>query len=560
MKRIILLSQPLLKKRFGSAGLSALIAAASPLATAQLVRSSAKTAIGLRADLQAALKAHPSAAILLLGGPDTLPFFMLPNPTKDGDPGVQSDNPYAVRGKSLALTDVFLTPFPMGRIPEHPGDVVGTFIARIVRLCKVSPAARTASASYALTTVSWLSTSKLIAKKLGFKAPDKSPSRQPPDFASSTKVPLGATSHYHFNLHGDDLTAPWYGENAAVTKQPDAFDPSSVIHLAKRAKTADVLVVSQACFGAYLENRRGLRTPAQAICLQFLESGAAGFVGSTTIAYGMPTGLQCSDITVVEFFKAVFAGASLGEALSAARTAVARSAKSPPAGAVLKTLLQFVLYGDPAAFWSPAADLAPKAFEHTDALDLGEYDAWVEQEPEQKQPLPKGLLPKGPGKMANASGAPGWSTYKRFAAQKPSAGTLAAKGARGPERTLLIGIEQLGADVLSPIARFREVIEYGAERFDVQSTGGIAVTSLLEQSQRSLLSSIGASAVAAVVGAGAALARRSAKKKVATTAKAAKKKVAKKKVATAKAAKAPRKAARPAGARRARSQRAKSAK
>ena len=388
-------------------------------------------------------------------------------------------------------------------------------------------------------------------------------------------MPLGATSHYHFNLHGDDLTAPWYGENAAVTKQPDAFDPSSVIHLAKRAKTADVLVVSQACFGAYLENRRGLRTPAQAICLQFLESGAAGFVGSTTIAYGMPTGLQCSDITVVEFFKAVFAGASLGAALGAARTAVARSAKSPPAGAVLKTLLQFVLYGDPAAFWSPAADLAPKAFEPTGALDLGEYDAWVEQEPEQKQSLPTGLQPKGSSNVRNASGAPGWSTYKRFAAPKPSAGTLPAKGARGPERTLLIGIEQLGADVLSPIARFREVIEYGAERFDVQSTGGIAVTSLLEQSQRSLLRSIGASAVAAVVGAGAALARRPAKKKeatkkaatkkaatkkVATTAKAAKKKVAKKKVATAKAAKAPRKAARPAGARRARSQRAKSAK
>ena len=48
-------------------------------------------------DLDAALakKGEMIGAVLILGGPEIVPFHRLPNPTNDGDPDVASDNPYA---------------------------------------------------------------------------------------------------------------------------------------------------------------------------------------------------------------------------------------------------------------------------------------------------------------------------------------------------------------------------------------------------------------------------------------------------------------------------------
>ncbi len=89
---------------------------------------------------------------------------------------------------------------------------------------------------------------------------------------------------------------------------------------------------------------------------------ALGFCGSTTIAYGAiaenPT-LCCADLLVQYFLQAVQSGTPLGPALVQAKSQLVNAANQ--ANGTLdaqteKTLLQFVVYGDPSSLaFQPAA-------------------------------------------------------------------------------------------------------------------------------------------------------------------------------------------------------------
>jgi hypothetical protein len=485
MNRIVLASESLLTNRYGKDA-KAIIDALSPIATGGLVSSTATTAAGLRADLQPALKKDSEAAILLVGGATTLPFFeLVPNPADDGDPTVPSDNPYGVPGSSEKLLDVYLPTRWVGRIPDHPGDDAKAFIARVRRLCGGAAKARTAVASYSLSTVSWKNTSVSIATTAGLSpAVDLAPTRVPADFKKAGTV-KAATTHYNFNLHGSDRTAPWYGEDAKRTTQPAAVDPDSIASLSGQKLIEDSLALSQACYGAFLRNLKGDRTPSNAISLRFLEEGAAAFVGSTCIAYGASTGMQCSDIISAEFFKAALAGVPLGQSLHRARQAVVASAGSPPSGAALKTLLQFVLYGDPIAVWAAAAEkLEKKAFQPEDELpELGDYSRWREVDIEEKTLFADERLASD-----RAAGADQWIPVKRFAARADGSDTKPLAHGSGPRRDVMMTVRSLTATdedglVHEPVIYFREVVRHtDGNVVDVESMGGRSVRTTLEQS------------------------------------------------------------------------------
>ena len=78
----------------------------------------------------------------------------------------------------------------------------------------------------------------------------------------------------------------------------------------------------------------------------YLKSGAYGYLGSTTIAYGPAKGNGSADLICQYFLKSVCDGASLGRAaLEAQQKFASQSAELDPID--LKTLAQFVLLGDP---------------------------------------------------------------------------------------------------------------------------------------------------------------------------------------------------------------------
>ena len=51
-------------------------------------------------------------AVLIVGGPEVIPFHHLPNPVDDADDDVPSDNPYSTRDENY-----FIPEWPVGRLP-----------------------------------------------------------------------------------------------------------------------------------------------------------------------------------------------------------------------------------------------------------------------------------------------------------------------------------------------------------------------------------------------------------------------------------------------------------
>ena len=72
------------------------------------------------ADLDEALdkKGAMIGALLIVGGPQVVPFHSLPNPTDDPDAEVPSDNPYATRDENY-----FIPEWPVGRLPDEDSKI-----------------------------------------------------------------------------------------------------------------------------------------------------------------------------------------------------------------------------------------------------------------------------------------------------------------------------------------------------------------------------------------------------------------------------------------------------
>ena len=73
-------------------------------------------------DLDAALEKQGEriGAVLIVGGPEVVPFHNLPNPVEDADADVPSDNPYATKDDNYFISD-----WPVGRISGGSGSDAG---------------------------------------------------------------------------------------------------------------------------------------------------------------------------------------------------------------------------------------------------------------------------------------------------------------------------------------------------------------------------------------------------------------------------------------------------
>ncbi len=110
---------------------------------------------------------------------------------------------------------------------------------------------------------------------------------------------------------------------------------------------APTIVFSEACYGAYINNKN----EDEAISLKFLSAGTRVVVGSTCVAYGsVSTPLIGADLLASYFWKAVKNGIPVGEAVRNAKVMIAQEMTKMQGfldGEDQKTLISFVLYGDP---------------------------------------------------------------------------------------------------------------------------------------------------------------------------------------------------------------------
>ncbi len=348
------------------------------------------------ADLDVFLKQRGEmiGAVLIVGGPEIVPFHHLPNPVDDSDVDIPSDNPYASRDANY-----FIPEWPVGRLPggkgRDPSLILNALAAYADRHRKEAEAAKKAGIwiwlqrgwealrqiglpnarrmrpSLGYTAAAWKQASQSVFRPVGKKrnllvspplqtswTPGAGENSQRSSSANGREphnetVRLQPARFGYFNLHGLADAVEWYGQCDPGAPQdgpdyPIALHPQDLEPGENGSGPRSPLIVfSEACYGAHIAEK-GIE---EALALKFLATGSQAVVGATSIAYGALTDpLTAADLLGYAFWKGLGQGLPVGEALRRAKIHLAREMHRRQGyldGEDQKTLISFVLYGDP---------------------------------------------------------------------------------------------------------------------------------------------------------------------------------------------------------------------
>lgn len=306
--------------------------------------------------------------ISLVGGDALIPLAPLTNPTEDTDEIVPSDNLYASRDPTYLIperavgrlldegpgrTAAFVE--QLGRCSarrrgerrlEYSPGCLGGLASWLEGLLPLRQSKAPAARRFGLSAQVWAQASQAVFKLLPGQeplhlCPPDCRDRIPSDWLAS--VPLA-----YFNLHGAADSPHWYGQRDLATPgggplMPIAFSPDKI----PGARVDGTVVYSEACYGADTAGKDRNASIAQ----RFLAEGVLGVVGSTVISYGVSAPpLTDADLLGVLFWQALLGGQRLGDALLQAKVEFTREVYRRQGyldGDDMKTLLEFVLYGDP---------------------------------------------------------------------------------------------------------------------------------------------------------------------------------------------------------------------
>ena len=325
-------------------------------------------------DLDKALskKGEKIGALIIIGGPDVIPYHKLPNPTDDSDDFVSSDNPYATLD-----TNYYFQNWPVGRIVGENGAEPGLLLAQLRNSIQYHKNQKRrvswwnkiefngsfgqlfgslrgnltikskggVSKSFGYTASTWKDSSMAVYRTIGDA---KNISISPPEVSGSIKsgsttAPLG-----YYNLHGIEDGSSWYGQRDLADPIPGPDYPVALTpnDLPQNGKAPKV-VFSEACYGGHILDKK----ENDSIALKFLSIGTQAFIGSTGISYGsVSTPLIGADFLAYLFWYHLESGYTAGEAMLQARIDLVREMQKRQGfldGEDQKTLLSFILFGDP---------------------------------------------------------------------------------------------------------------------------------------------------------------------------------------------------------------------
>jgi tetratricopeptide (TPR) repeat protein len=343
--------------------------------------------------------------LLIVGGDDIIPFHMLPNPTDDVDENILSDNPY---GSSNA--NYFVPEWPVGRLPGEKGNDCGLLLAQLRRIIKDHQEAQkkeklaskaftapftmlmdffrlifrtdryqTKEVSVGYTAAIWRRASMAVYRPIG--AANMMAVSPPLSVSSVDMTALMGAKLAYYNLHGLVDSGEWFGQKDYITSDngsdfPVALTPSTF----SMAPQFQQFIFSEACYGAYTIDK----TSEDALSLKFMSFDAKAFVGSTGIAYGsIQPPLIGADLLAKNYWDNLVAGMTTGECLLRAKKQLAvemQNRQNYLDGEDQKTLLTFVLFGDPLARYDGSLSADSKIFmgrskENFDTMVLTEVEA-----------------------------------------------------------------------------------------------------------------------------------------------------------------------------------------
>ncbi len=310
-------------------------------------------------------------SLLIVGGDDLIPFHRLPNPTDDSDIEVLSDNPYATDDSNY-----FVPQWAVGRFPDEKGNDPGLLLKQMREAIKWHSEQnqhQTLMERIGETLQFWNTFSNMI-REINEKRMNYGYSTEIWQRSSiSAFRPIGKANYIrtsppyntnnldvltikeaefaYFNLHGLDDSPNWYGQKDVSNSDnipdfPVAIQPSLIDPQATKPR----IVFSEACYGAYIINK----ISDESLSLRFLTSSCRTFIGSTCIAYGsIYPPLIGADQFAYLFWNLIEKRYTVGDAYIRAKMNLMKSILRRQGyldGEDQKTLLSFVMYGDPLYF------------------------------------------------------------------------------------------------------------------------------------------------------------------------------------------------------------------
>ncbi len=300
-------------------------------------------------------------ALLIVGGPEVVPYHRLPNPVEDMDASVPSDNPYATSDENY-----FIPEWPVGRLPGGAGSDPGLlldllrhvtdhhlgkfdqelslwerFLAWLRRLFSGKRPNKT---SFGYVAEAWKNASLDVFKPLQ----NQGDLVTSPPFGKHAEIPVPVTRLGYFNLHGIEDSADWYGQKdltngSSGPDYPIALRPEDI----NAYEDAPLFVFSEACYGIHLDGRM----INESIALKYLSRGSHAVIGSTVTAYGsVGPPLIAADLLAEKYWQLIDDGVASGIALQHAKIEMAKEMNKRQGyldGEDQKTLISFLHFGDP---------------------------------------------------------------------------------------------------------------------------------------------------------------------------------------------------------------------
>lgn len=368
--KVIVSNDSVLKRKYGTAGYKKIQAAIQNLIAADgkrglqsiyLALDSATTAKQLKVApvtrpedpkqnktmIDAIYRNYTPDYLVIFGATDVVPHQDLSNPLfavekNDTDQITYSDLPYACDAPYSNQIGQFIGPTRVvGRIPDYPDANILDYPIKLLNTAaewtsRIKPGY---SDYFGLSAKIWAdSTAESLHNTFGTSGQLQ---LSPPKGPAWSNTELSRLFHF-INCHGSPADPKYYGQ--AMKDENIKVIAHHTPYLQQGTISTGTVVSAECCYGAQLYNPTYASYPG--ICSTYLDRGAYGFFGSTTIAYGPPSGNSSADLICQYFLQYVRQGASLGRAVLAARQKFIGG--SPAIGPhVLKTVAQFYLLGDP---------------------------------------------------------------------------------------------------------------------------------------------------------------------------------------------------------------------
>jgi hypothetical protein len=280
--------------------------------------------------------------LMLLGSVDVVPHQPLRNPVYDGvndvDRLAPGDLAYACNAPFSDDASDFIGPDRVvGRLPDMTGATDPSVLLAVLKSAtKWSVRPRSDYNDHlGVSALVWTRSTVLSLRQIFGAAEVHNSPNEGPQWPAAV---LGRRVHF-INCHGADSDPQFYGQEGS--NYPVSHQAAVVAGHVRSGTVA----AAECCYGGQLW-APGPQDAAEPMPLAYLRSGAVGFLGSSTIAYGPADTNGDADLLCQYFVESVLGGASLGRALVEARQRFVQGVTvlSP---VNTKTLAQFSLLGDP---------------------------------------------------------------------------------------------------------------------------------------------------------------------------------------------------------------------